>query len=268
MNHQVDIVVIGDSKNGNAALKELASYKSALKIAFISRDFKSSTTRDFLNVEYIKDEVIFTDYKNRLFGCYLKNGDRVYCTHLIIATGLAYKSFMVNNKKVPNVFNKVEELPKRSKDLPAVILGHDNEAVKLALKVAKKFKHAYLCTEQFTFENVTASNLKKIDETENLVVLHNASVIKVCLKENELKAVELSNYSTLTCSAIFVKTESAPESKFVPNKLINKNSLGFFETNSNAESSIVPKCFAIGTCNAKHTNKKQQQMLETIKADF
>ena len=89
MNCQVDIVIIGDSKDGHEALKKLAAAKPDIKIAFISREYKSTTTHDYLNVEYIKDEVIFIDYKNRLFGCYLKTGKQVYSTHLIIASGLA-----------------------------------------------------------------------------------------------------------------------------------------------------------------------------------
>ena len=56
--------------------------------------------QDFLNVEYIKDEVALTDYKNRLFGCYLKSGSRLYATHLVFAVGQKYAPLTINNKKV------------------------------------------------------------------------------------------------------------------------------------------------------------------------
>lgn len=268
MNHQVDIIVIGDSKSGNETIKALASYKPTLKIAFISERFKSTTTHDFLNVEYMKGEVTFTDYKNRLFGCYLKNGDRVYGTHLIIATGLKYKPLVVGTKKVPNVFNNVEELPKHSKDLPAIVLGQTNVDAKFALAVAKKFRHVYLCTEQLGIKDITPANQRKLNETKNLVMLPNTSITKVCLSEGALKSVELSNYSVLTCSAVFVKTDSTPETTFVSNKLIVKTETGHLETNNRAESMLVPKCFAVGNCCKKYTKKIQQQMIDYIKADF
>ena len=57
MNRQFDVIIIGDSKAGNAAVKSIAGANRNIKVAFISREFKRSTTRDFLNVEYIKDEV-------------------------------------------------------------------------------------------------------------------------------------------------------------------------------------------------------------------
>ena len=73
MNYQVDIIIIGDSKSGQEILDKLASTKPTIKFAFISQAFKSTTTHDYLNVEYFRNEVVFTDYKNRLFVCYLKN---------------------------------------------------------------------------------------------------------------------------------------------------------------------------------------------------
>ena len=109
MNQQFDIIIIGDSKAGKEVLKRIASEKPSIKIAFISREFKSSTTRDYLNVEYINDEVIYTSYQKRLFGCYLKSGLTHYCTHLIIASGVEYEDLMLNNEYVPNVFNTLEK---------------------------------------------------------------------------------------------------------------------------------------------------------------
>ena len=115
MNRQFDVIIIGDSKAGNVAVKSIAGANRNIKVAFISREFKRSTTRDFLNVEYIKDEVAYVDYNRGLFGCYLKSGIRNYCTHLIIATGLSYAPFKIGNKVIPGVFNTINEIPKTSK---------------------------------------------------------------------------------------------------------------------------------------------------------
>ena len=219
MNCQVDIVIVGDSVDGRDIVKNIAANKPTIKVAFISREFKSITTRDYLNVEYIKDEVIFTDYKNRLFGCYLKSGDRVYCTHLIIASGLAYEPLMINHKQVPCVFNNTDDISKNAKNLQAVVLGQQDTDVKFAVALAKKYKYIYFCMESMN-PGITDKNIQKLINIENLVILPNATINKFTTIDDKLSSVELSNYSTLTCSAIFVKTKATPETSFVSDKLI------------------------------------------------
>lgn len=267
MNHQFDLVVIGDSKEGNIAVKNIATAKPYTKIAFISREFKNKTTHDFLNVEYIKEEVIFTDYKNRLFGCYLKNNDRIYSTHLVIATGLKYSPFVLGNKQVPCVFNTLTDIPKQSKSQPAVVVGNTSTDVKFALSVAKKYKQVYLCANTIELD-ITEALLKKLNNTKNLVVLPNASITKFNAPDGVLMSVDLDNYSKVTCSAIFIKTTSSPETSFVSDKLISKETGGYLKATNTSQSLLVPKCFAVGSCAAKSTKKMIQAMIEEILNDF
>lgn len=267
MNYQFDVIVIGDSKHGNATVKMLASANKSIKIAFISREFKSNTTHDFLNVEYIKSEVTFTDYKNRLFGCYLTNGDRLYCTHLIIASGLQYTPLIVKNKQVPNVFNNTDDINKLAKNQQAVVLGSCDADVKLAIAVAKKYKYVYFCTESL-IPNISDVNMNKLINLENLVVLPNTTISNFLIKDGALSSLELDNYSTLSCSAIFVKTEAKPETTFVSNKLISIDTEGYLITSNCLESVIVPKCFATGSCVRKNTKKMSLALIEKILNDF
>lgn len=267
MNCQVDIIIIGDSKDGHEAVKKIASANPTIKMVFVSREFKKSTTHDYLNVEYIKEEVTFIDYKNRLFGCYLKNGDRIYGTHLIIASGLSYVPLMLNNKWVPCVFNNIDDIPKTSKNQQAIVLGYNDADVKFAIAVAKKFKYVYFCTESLT-PNITDKNIQKLINIENLVVLPNTSIVKFSVTDNILSSVELSSYSTLTCSAIFVKTKATPETSFISNKLISKDEAGYIKTTNISQSLLVPKCFAIGNCTSKSTKKMRDLMIENILTDF
>lgn len=268
MNYLVDVAIIGDSTEGYEALKKIAPTNPAIKVAFISREFKSTTTHDFINVEYLKEEVIFTSYKNRLFGCFLKNGDRVYCTHLVIATGLAYAPLMLNDEIVPCVYNSLAEIPKNAKNQPAIVIGQQNSDVKFALDVAKKYKQVYFCMDKPTIDGITAANEKKLTEATNIVVLPNTSLLKVVAADGLLQEVELDNYSTITCSAIFVKTETTPEVAFVSDKLIKKTTSKHLEVSDKAESSLVPKCYAIGNCAKKSTKKISQTMIEEILKDF
>ena len=267
MNQQFDIIIIGDSKAGKDALKRIASEKPSVKIAFISREFKSSTTRDYLNVEYINDEVIYTSYQKRLFGCYLKSGLTHYCTHLVIASGVEYEDLMLNNEYVPNVFNTLDEIPKQAKNQPALVIADTDVEVKFALSVAKKYKQVYLCTK-YIEPSMTTATKKKLEAAENIVVLPNTSVINFVSKEGVLEKVGLDNYSYITCSAIFIKTATSPETYFVFEKLITKDDNGYLETDIKSESKLIPKCFAIGNCTKKTTKKMLVAMCDSILEDF
>lgn len=266
MNHQFDVIIIGDSKEGNAAVKAIAGSNRKIKAAFISREFKSTTTWDFLNVEYIKADVVFIDYNKRLFCCYLDNGDRYYCTHLIIATGLKYAPFMVGNKIVPGVFNTTNEIPKTSKQQVAVVIGNKDKDIKLAMSIAKKYKYVYLCSSTMILD-ATDTLCKKLSNIENILIVPNSSVIKASFEENMLTAVTLDNYSKITCNAIFAITDCTPETSFISEKLISKEN-SYLKTTNTAQSDIVPKCFAIGNCACKSTKKMQMAMVETVLNDF
>ena len=270
MNCQVDVMIIGDSKCGHEILDKIASSKPTIKVAFISKAFKSTTTHDYLNVEYFRNEVVFTDYKNRLFGCYLKNGTRIYGTHLIIAAGLDYKPLMLANNKpaLVGVYNNVDDVPKTAKNQPAVVVCNTNSDVKFALDVAKKYKQVYLCVKDSAIEGLTEANAKKLDGAENVVVLPNTSLLKTISKDGVLLKVELNNYSTLNCAAIYAKTEATPDTVFVSDKLIQKTETGYLVTVGNAESALVPKCFAAGNCAQKYTKAMAQSLVESVLNDF
>ena len=266
MNRQFDVIIVGDSKAGNEAVKNIAGANRNIKVAFISREFKNSTTRDFLNVEYIKDEVSYTDYNRGLFGCYLKSGARNYCTHLIIATGVSYAPFKIGSKVVPGVFNTVTEIPKAAKQQVAIVVGNRIADTKLALAVAKKYKYVYLCTE--SIELVVNESLdKKLNSTGNLLVLRNTSIAKTTFDDGVLTGVTLDNYTKLTCNSIFAITETTPETEFISEKLISKEN-GYLKTTEAAQSTLVPKCFAIGNCASRSTKKMQAAMVDTVLNDF
>jgi thioredoxin reductase len=263
MNKPYDIIIIGDSVEGFKAMKQLASSSCKIKIAFVSRDFKSTTTRDFLNVDYITEEVVLVDYRARLFSCYLKNGPCIFSTHLILSSGIKYAPYLVNGKQVPSVFNTTKNINRFAKTLPAVVVGQDAGAAKLAMAVAKKYKQVYLCMNSINL-NCTETIKSKLNTIDNIVLLPNATITKVHVSNNMLTAVELSNYSKITCNAIFVKTTASPDIDFIQNNIILKDTDGYCVTSENAESTIVPKCYAIGACAAKSTAKKQDAMINSI----
>ena len=272
MNYQYDLIIIGDSKEGNQLVKSIAEANLNIKIAFISREFKTTTTPDFLNVEYIKEEVVLTDYKNRLFGCYLKNGSRLYATHLVFAVGQKYAPFIVNNKKISNVFNTAIDIPKEAKQLPAIVVVNTEADITMAFEVAKKYKYVYICLNEVSGKLSEAVNKKLLlKQPANIVVLPNTNIKKVSSYDETLIKVELDSYSTVLCAAIYVKTEASPDTSCITSRagLIRANEAGYLETTNKLESTLVPKCFAIGNCCAQKCTKKMiNSLIEAILADF
>lgn len=267
MNGQFDIIIVGDSKSGNTIVKSLAAAAASIKIAFISREFKRTTTRDFINVEYVTGNVAFTDYKNRLFGCYLSTGERLYCTHLIVATGLRYEPLTVNSKTIIDVFNTADNIDKQAKIQQAIVVGGSDAAAKLALAAAKKYRYVYLCTKTMDI-CATDSTVKKLNDAHNIVVLPNSSITKVYMTKGVITSVELDSYSSLTCSAIFAKTPAVPDVDFVSAKLFAKDDEGFLKTTKYLESVLVPKCFAAGNCVKKSTKKMVLALIDNVLKDF
>lgn len=269
MNIRVDVIVVGDSKSGHDILDKIASSNTSIKVAFISQTFKSTTTHDYINVKYFRDEVKYISYRHKLFCCYLNNGDNIFSTHLVIASGLNYEPLVINNEQVPNVFNTTDDIPKLAKDQPAIVIcNHDSDA-KFAIEVAKKYKQVYLCTKAVDIsENISAATVKKLTKAENIAILPNTSIRKLISdKEGVLQKVELDNYSEINCSAIFAKTAAKPAIGFIPSKIALTQD-DYPVVNDNCESTLVPVCFFAGNCLKKYTKAMEQKLIESILKDF
>jgi thioredoxin reductase len=269
MNLLVDIMIVGDSKSGHDLLDKLATSKPTINIAFVSQTFKSTTTRDYVNVKYFRNEVVYVSYRHRLFCCYMKNGDHIYSTHIVIASGVTYEPLMINNEPIPCVFNNVEEVLKNAKDQPALVLCNKDSDVKLALEVAKKYKQVYLCTKELELtKKVSSATAKKLNKAENIAVLPNTSISKAISKDGVLQKIELDNYSTVNCSAIYAKTDAKPATEYLPKKLIQRDDMGYLMVSDKCESTLVPKCYAAGNCLPKYTKAMEQALTEAIINDF
>ena len=268
MNFRVDIIIVGDSTRGHEILDKLATSKPNLNIAFISQSFKSTTTHDYAKVKYFKNEVEYVSYRHRLFCCYLKNGDNLFSTHLVIAPGLKYDPLIVNNEPVPCVLNAIDDVPKTAKDLPALVIYNQESDAKFAIEVAKKYKQVYLCTKEFDLtKSIPAATAKKLAKVENLAILPNTSINRVILDNGVLKKVELDNYSEISCSAIYAKTASKPAIEFIPKKILSRED-GYPIVTENCESTLVPKCFVAGNCLKKYTKTMEQKIVNSILKDF
>ena len=82
-----------------------------------------------------------------------------------------------------------------------------------------------------------------------------------------MTAVILNNYAKITCNAIFAITDTTPETDFISEKLISKEN-GYLKTTNIAQSILVPKLFAMGSCACKSTNRMQAAAVTAILNDF
>lgn len=268
MNYLVDIIVVGDSTTGHSLLNSIATNKPHTKLAFISQEFKSTTKHDYVNVRYFKSEVEYVSYRHRLFCCYLKSGDHLYSTHLIIASGLNYEPLVINNEQVPCVFNTVDDVDKTAKDQPALVICNQGSDAKFALEVAKKYKQVYVCTKALDLtEQTSTATAKKLIKAENIAVLSNTSIQKVVSDKDVLQKVVFDNYSEVNCNAIYVKTAAKPAIDFIPRKVLSREDNYPVVTDS-CESTLIPKCFVAGNCLKKYTKTMEQKLLESIFNDF
>ena len=98
----------------------------------------------------------------------------------------------------------------------------------------------------------------------------NTHIKKVLAYDETLMNVELDNYSTVLCAAIYVKTDVSPDTSCVPVRacLIKANEAGYLETNDRLESTLVPKCFAVGSCTQMCNKKMINSLIESILVDF
>ena len=204
-----------------------------------------------------------------MFCCYLKNGDNIFSTHLVVASGLNYEPLIINNENVPNVFNNADDITSFAKDQPALVIYNHEADAKFALEIAKKYKQVYVCTKTVnTAENIPTAVTKKLANAENLVMLPNTSIKKIVLDKNGvLQKIEFDNYSEISCSAIFIKTASKPAIDFIPKKLLSREE-GYPMVKDNCESELAPKFFVAGNCLKKYTKAMEQKLVDSILKDF
>lgn len=271
MNFRVDVIIIGDSKAGREVLAKLASNKHSIKFAFISQSFKNTTINHNENIEYFNDEVRYISYKYGLFYCHTASGNNILGTHIVVASGIKYEPFVLNNVQVSCVFNTSDDIPDDAKNQSAIIVYEQETDIKFIREVAKKYQHVYLCTKDINFlNNISTTNINRLTKIKNLTIIPNAYIKNIVYDNSNsiIKKVEFDNYSEVFCSAIYIKTASTPAINFIPKNIISVEEDGYPQVKDNCESTLVPKFFAIGNCLKKYTKTAECKLINSIIKDF
>lgn len=256
-----DIIIVGASQEGITICNYLISKKPNLKIALVSRNFNNfsnSLKRD--NIDYINEEVIYSSYNHGVIGFTFANKDNIFCRNAILATGSKPKQLMLKNS---NIYYNLNNISAYSKSEAAVVYGNDSSAATYAIKLAKKFKYVYICSDTLELK-CTPALLKKLTETSNIVHLPNCHIINCKNDSNgKLQEITLDTYDTIRCSTLVVAIGRTPEIPGFNKRMIKLDDKGCATINADGATAVIPTLYAVGACATKNS---KQQLTRTAKA--
>lgn len=243
-NQLYDVIVIGASIEGIDFCEKLLNKTENVKIALISKHFKHLTKQKLEGVTLIEQEVVHSNYSHGLFIVSLANATNICGKTIVIATGS--KPIKSNLKSTNIYYNISDVIP--NKNGQAVVWGSDSLAVSYALKLSKKFKYIYLCSNSLVL-NCDSKLITKVENIANIVHLPNCN-ITACKnnKEGNLIEVQLDTYSSIKCSALVMSLGRSPETPGISKKMIELDVDGFVKTKAFNETTKVPNIFAVGDC--------------------
>lgn len=247
-----DLIIIGTDLQIDTFKETFAG--SNINIAVVGD--LTEELQEYSNITCFKAPFELLDYRNRLFGCYLEGGIRLYSTTILVALGTKNLPLICKNKPVPNVYYNSKTYPKGSKDMQAIVLGGSQKCLRYALDISKKFRYVYVCSDSFELQG-TEKQKARLEACKNVVVLPGTKLVNVVTKNGTLQTVELDTYSTITCSAIYADTPLMPNVKGVPNRFFQQTTEKFLLTSQTGESTLIPNLFATGTCCVEARDVKQ-----------
>lgn len=256
-NDLYDVIVVGASAEGLAALDGIRTRAANCKTLLISKDASARSGS-------YEGTVVYTSYLRGFIGVTTQDKETFWCKSLIIATGSKPKQRKCPIKCRGVSFN-VSGLTKATKKLPAVVCGDGELAARYALEVSKYFKYVYLCTSGMEL-NCSRKTALKLNETANIAHLPNCSVVSgKANKQDELIEVTLDTYSAVKCSALFIAAERVPEVPGFDKKMLKLNEFGAIMTKpANNETTVVPNIYAVGECCDHNTKGAVKNVCDSI----
>jgi thioredoxin reductase len=211
----------------------------------VSKNFNHLTAKNnLLGVNLITADVAYSNYNHGLIILNLADGTNLFGKTVVIATGSKPIKSSLKNAAIKYNLSDV----KPNKNGQVIVYGKDNLAASYALKLAKKFKHVYICSNSLVLECDTKL-INKIENIANILHLPNCSII-ACKNDKEGKLIEaqLDTYSSIKCDTIVMSLGRQPEVSGISKRMIEVDSNGFIKTKAFNETTKVPNIFAIGSC--------------------
>ena len=262
----IDVIIIGASKEGINTAVQLAKKDPNINIAIISKNFNKWTSKypQFPNIYKIEQEAFYITFNRGLYGVYLKDNNRLFSCNLVIATETKMAPLKVKNKTLSEVYNKIADAPKAGPESQAVVIGHDDAAVKLAIAAAKKYMYVYLCAELLKL-NCKEELKEKFSKVKNIALLPGCKITNFSTdKEGNLKDITLDTYATVRCNVVFMLGKSEPDLSYISTKFISLNENKAIITGDYNNSLKIPGIYAVGGCNAEYKKSALSKMCDLI----
>lgn len=262
----IDVIIIGASKEGINTAIQLAKKDPNINIAIISKNFNKWTSKypQFPNIYKIEQEAFYITFNRGLYGVYLKDNNRLFSCNLVIATETKMAPLKIKNKTLSEVYNKIADAPKAGPESQAVVIGHDDAAVKLAIAAAKKYMYVYLCAESLKL-NCKEELKEKFSKVKNIALLPGCKITNFSTdKEGNLKDITLDTYATVRCNVVFMLGKSEPDLSYISTKFISLNENKAIITGDYNNSLKIPGIYAVGGCNADYKKSALSKMCDLI----
>lgn len=262
----IDVIIVGASKEGIATAVQLAQKDSNINIVIVSKDFEQWTAKYPLleNIHRIQQEAIYTSFNRGLYGVYLKDNTKIFSCNLIIATGTKPTPIKIKNRIISDFYTKVTDAPKAGADEQAVVIGHDDTAVKLAMSASRKYRYVYLCSEAVRLECSVALK-EKFSKVKNIALLPGCKITNFSTnKEGHLKDITLDTYATVRCDVVFMDGPREPDIYYLSTKFVTLDENKAIITGEFNNSVRIPGIYVVGTCSANYKKNAVGKMCEQI----
>ena len=237
-NVEYDVVIVGAGVYGGALYDKLAAVDPKLKVLLIDKDPAKLGKR-----AGTVGKLAMTSYNHGLIGALLEDGRRYFGLRLVMATGSVPTKLKTS---CPGVVYDPEDLKPASKMAQAVVLGGGDDAVEAALKLSKKFKYVYLCSESFELSCKEKSK-KKLEAAENVAHLPGCALASCRQDKSGCKAT-LSTYDTIKCAGVCACVGKSPNASGLTRQMAEFDEKGAIVVGRDGMTTVVPNVYAVGDC--------------------
>lgn len=232
----INTLIVESSAPGGQMLKSssIENYPGYKNIDGPTLAFNIFEQVNELNTDYLYEEVIDVDFKNKIIKT---NSKEIKYNYLIIATGR-------KNRKL-NLENEEKLLGKGIsycalcdgnlyKDKEVAVVGGGNSAIEEALYLSNVCKKVTIIYRGNKLKAEDRS-VDLVNNKNNIEIIYNNEIKKYNIKNNKLDSIILSNNNIINCDGIFINIGYVPNSETFD---VKKDNNGYILVDNNYKTNI------------------------------
>ena len=247
-----DLIIIGATPESYYVARQVKAQKPDASIILASTDFNQVPDFSHDVCDSWTTSIVFLEYFRGMIKVYDARGGVVCGRNLLISTGstpLIERDFL--NDRILEIakFNDHDKVRKSKNNL--VIISERTQAVSMAIRLSKYYKHIYICSPNLTIKygNKLA---EKVKECKNIEVFGNCRVIDYTEKNGQLQSVKLDTYTNIKCNKVIVVGARRPAIPFGWRNLCTLNQKGAIVVNNIGRMEKFKNMYAIGACASQY----------------